>query len=107
MDEMKIQGGVRLRGAVDVSGAKNAALPILVSAILSGGTCRFERVPDLMDIRTLIKLLANMGMKVNFDRAANSAVLDASSIHSQEAPYELVKTMRASVFVLGPLLTRY
>ncbi|NDD90497.1 UDP-N-acetylglucosamine 1-carboxyvinyltransferase [bacterium] len=107
MDQMKIHGGARLRGTVDVSGAKNAALPILVSAILSGGPCRFERVPDLMDIRTLIKLLANMGMKVDFDRAANRAVLDASSIHSQEAPYELVKTMRASVFVLGPLLTRY
>ncbi len=107
MDQMKIHGGNVLRGEVEVSGAKNAALPVLVSAILAGKPCTFERVPDLMDIRTLCKLLANMGMTVDFNRKANRAVLDPTSIHSQEAPYELVKTMRASVFVLGPLVAKY
>ncbi len=107
MDQMKIQGGVALRGEVEVSGAKNAALPVLVSAILGTGPSTFDRVPDLMDIRTLCRLLANMGMSVDFDRAANRAVLDPATITSQEAPYELVKTMRASVFVLGPLVAKY
>lgn len=107
MDQMKIQGGVALHGEVEVSGAKNAALPVLVSAILGTGPSTFERVPDLMDIRTLCRLLANMGMSVDFDRAANRAVLDPATITSQEAPYELVKTMRASVFVLGPLVAKY
>lgn len=107
MDQMKIHGGRTLRGTVSVSGAKNAALPVLVSAILAGGRCTFTRVPDLMDIRTLCKLLANMGMKVEFDPILNRASLDPSSIHTQEAPYELVKTMRASVFVLGPLVAKY
>jgi UDP-N-acetylglucosamine 1-carboxyvinyltransferase len=107
MDQMKIQGGKALQGEVEVSGAKNAALPILVSGILAGGKATFERIPDLMDIRTLNKILINLGMTVEFDRAANRAVLDASGINHFEAPYELVKTMRASVFVLGPLVSRY
>ncbi|MEN9722578.1 MAG: UDP-N-acetylglucosamine 1-carboxyvinyltransferase [Pseudomonadota bacterium] len=107
MDQMKIVGGKALCGEVEVSGAKNAALPILVSAILATKPCRFERVPDLMDIRTLGKLLQNMGMGVQFEREANCAILDPTTIHSQEAPYDLVKTMRASVFVLGPLVAKY
>jgi len=107
MDQMKIRGGRTLRGDIEVGGAKNAALPILVSSIVADGPVSFERIPDLMDIRTLNKILANLGMKVEFDRKANRVSLDSRTIHQFEAPYELVKTMRASVFVLGPLVARY
>ncbi len=107
MDQMKIQGGRPLRGEIQVGGAKNAALPILVSAIVADGPVTFDRIPDLMDIRTLNKILSNLGMKVDFDRKSNRAVLDPRSINTFEAPYDLVKTMRASVFVLGPLVGRF
>jgi UDP-N-acetylglucosamine 1-carboxyvinyltransferase len=107
MDAMKIQGGKALQGEIEVGGAKNAALPILVSAIVAGAPVTFERIPDLMDIRTLNKILSNLGMTVEFDRKSNRAVLDPRGINKFEAPYELVKTMRASVFVLGPLVSRF
>lgn len=107
MDQIKIQGGIPLAGEVQISGAKNAALPVLVSGILAGGKATFERIPDLMDIRTLNKILANLGGTVEFDRKANRVVIDSSSINKFEAPYELVKTMRASVVVLGPLVARF
>lgn len=107
MDQIKIQGGIPLAGEVQISGAKNAALPVLVSGILAGGKATFERIPDLMDIRTLNKILANLGATVEFDRKANRVVMDSSSINHFEAPYELVKTMRASVVVLGPLVARF
>ena len=104
MDTVVIRGGRRLQGEVRVSGAKNAALPILASAILTGGTNVFKNVPQLNDIATMKKLLRQMGAEVEGDREVR---LSTSSIAKLEAPYELVKTMRASVLVLGPLVARF
>jgi UDP-N-acetylglucosamine 1-carboxyvinyltransferase len=107
MDKMRIQGGKRLQGKVQVSGAKNAALPILISSILADGPCVFTQVPDLQDVRTTTKLLAGLGIKVNADlEKKNIAEIDAHHVEKFEAPYDLVRTMRASVVVLGPLLAR-
>ena len=103
MDKMIIEGGEKLKGTVQVSGAKNAALPILVSALLAEGPCTFQNVPELMDIRTVNKLLRGFGAKVE---GTTTVRIDASHINNIEAPYELVKTMRASVLVLGPLVAR-
>ena len=103
MDKMIIEGGERLSGTVHISGAKNAALPILVSALLAEGPCTFYNVPELMDIRTVNKLLRGFGADVEGTKAVR---IDASHINNVEAPYDLVKTMRASVLVLGPLVTR-
>ena len=104
MDKIILEGGRRLRGEVRISGAKNAALPILCSAILTGGTNRFKNVPALHDIRTMGRLLSHLGCVVEGERTVTVA---ASGIETFEAPYELVKTMRASVLVLGPLVARY
>src|SRR5262245_29973978 len=104
MDTVVIRGGKRLVGEVKVSGAKNAALPILAAAILTGGTNRFKNVPLLGDISTMKKLLRQMGAEVDGDR---EVTIGTSSIKSFEASYELVKTMRASVLVLGPLVARF
>src|SRR3990170_3328703 len=104
MDKIVIEGGRRLRGEVHISGAKNAALPILCSAILTGGTNTFKNVPVLHDIRTMSKLLSNLGCEVEGER---TVTIGASKIANLEAPYELVKTMRASVLVLGPLVARH
>jgi UDP-N-acetylglucosamine 1-carboxyvinyltransferase len=104
MDTVVIRGGRRLHGEVRVSGAKNAALPILASAILTGGTNVFRNVPKLNDIATMKKLLRIMGAEVEGDREVR---ISSSKISSLEAPYELVKTMRASVLVLGPLVARF
>jgi UDP-N-acetylglucosamine 1-carboxyvinyltransferase len=100
---MIIEGGEKLRGTVEISGAKNAALPILVSALLAEGESTFYNVPELMDIKTVIKLLRGFGAEVE---GTATVRIDASHIHNVEAPYELVKTMRASVLVLGPLVSR-
>jgi UDP-N-acetylglucosamine 1-carboxyvinyltransferase len=105
MDEIVITGGNRLRGAVRISGAKNSALPILASTILGGGECVITNVPRVVDVLTMGKLLGILGAQVSHD--ANRAVIKADVIHSTEAPYDLVKTMRASVLVLGPLLARW
>ena len=104
MDKIVIDGGKRLRGEVRVSGAKNAALPILCSAILTGGENTFQNVPLLRDIRTMSRLLRSMGAGVEGDRTVH---IDTSRLDRLEAGYELVKTMRASVLVLGPLVARY
>src|SRR3990172_4752349 len=104
MDKIVIDGGRRLRGEVRISGAKNAALPILCSAILTGGTNTFKNVPVLYDIRTMGKLLANLGCELMGER---TVTVGAGRLSNFEAPYELVKTMRASVLVLGPLVARY
>ena len=103
MDKMIIEGGETLNGTVHVSGAKNAALPILVSALLAEGPCTFRNVPELVDIRTVNKLLRGFGAKVE---GTTTVRIDAGHINNIEAPYELVKTMRASVLVLGPLVAR-
>ncbi len=105
MDKLIIQGGNRLHGEVLISGAKNAALPILCAALLAETPLHLNSVPALKDVGSTIKLLEKMGVKV--DRDADKVSLDASIIHSKEAPYEMVKTMRASILVLGPLLARF
>ena len=105
MDEILINGGNRLAGEVRISGAKNSALPILASTILGGGECVITNVPRVVDVLTMGKLLGILGAKVSHE--GNRAVIQADVIASTEAPYDLVKTMRASVLVLGPLVARW
>uniref|UniRef100_UPI00333F273B UDP-N-acetylglucosamine 1-carboxyvinyltransferase n=1 Tax=Castellaniella defragrans TaxID=75697 RepID=UPI00333F273B len=106
MDKLRIEGGVALDGEVTISGAKNAALPILCAGLLTADPLVLDNVPELRDIGTMLALLQRMGMHA--EREAGGRVrLRADRIHSQEAPYELVKTMRASILVLGPLLARF
>ncbi|MER1967900.1 UDP-N-acetylglucosamine 1-carboxyvinyltransferase [Castellaniella sp. GW247-6E4] len=106
MDKLHIEGGVALEGEITISGAKNAALPILCAGLLTADTLALDNVPDLRDIGTTLALLQRMGMHA--ERETGGRVrLRADRIHSQEAPYELVKTMRASILVLGPLLARF
>src|SRR5260221_2123214 len=104
MDKLRITGGRPLEGEVRISGAKNAALPIMCAALLSARPLAIANVPRLMDTSTMIKLLGQLGVEV--ERADNEVVLQAKTISQPTAPYELVKTMRASVLVLGPLLAR-
>jgi len=105
MDTLIIRGGSALKGDVVISGAKNAALPILAASVLASGENSFAGIPDLRDIATMGRLLSTMGCR--FDYADGRAAIDTASINSFEATYELVKTMRASVLVLGPLVARY
>ncbi|MDO9150306.1 MAG: UDP-N-acetylglucosamine 1-carboxyvinyltransferase [Methylotenera sp.] len=105
MDKLLITGGNRLHGEVAVSGAKNAALPILCASLLAETPLHLSSVPALKDVGSTIKLLEQMGVKA--ERNADKVSLDASVIHTKEAPYEMVKTMRASILVLGPLLARF
>ncbi|MDP2963938.1 MAG: UDP-N-acetylglucosamine 1-carboxyvinyltransferase [Sulfurimicrobium sp.] len=106
MDKLVIQGGVPLSGEIRVSGAKNAALPILCAGLLADGTLQVSNVPHLHDVTTMIGLLGQMGMGISVDEKLGVA-LDARNITNPLAPYELVKTMRASILVLGPLLARF
>ncbi|MFC1529982.1 UDP-N-acetylglucosamine 1-carboxyvinyltransferase [Gemmatimonadota bacterium] len=107
MDEFHIEGGIRLKGEVPVSGAKNAALPILIAALLvEEGESVIRNVPDLRDIHTCLKVLGHLGVESEFDLESATVRLDASSLNSFEAPYELVQQMRASFLVMGPLLAR-
>jgi UDP-N-acetylglucosamine 1-carboxyvinyltransferase len=105
MDAIEVTGGNRLSGEVQVSGSKNATLPQIAAALLAPGRSVFRGVPDLADIRTLGRLLGNMGARV--ERDGSSLQVDAEHVARPEAPYELVKTMRASVLVLGPLVARF
>ncbi len=104
MDKLLIEGGTRLSGEIAISGAKNAALPILCAALLTREPVTFTNVPQLNDIGTLLKLLAQMGVKVVRD--GDVVTLDAGELNNPVAPYEMVKTMRASILVLGPLVAR-
>ncbi len=106
MDIYQIEGGTALHGEVGISGAKNAALPIIVASLLADGETILENVPDLMDIRTIIKVIEYLGAVTDFDDRSNELRIKVNSIKNAEAPYELVKTMRASVYVMGPLLAR-
>jgi UDP-N-acetylglucosamine 1-carboxyvinyltransferase len=107
MDRLVIRGGRRLEGEVAISGAKNAALPELCAALLTDEPLTLANVPALQDVRTTLKLLGTMGVVAERDAGAPDRVtLSAASLESHEAPYELVKTMRASILVLGPLLAR-
>ncbi len=103
MDKFVIQGGKPLHGDVHISGAKNAALPVLASALLAPGTSTFHNIPDLVDIKTIKKLLKNLGVEIEGNETVQ---INAEKITNHEAPYDLVKTMRASVLVLGPLVAR-
>ena len=105
MDRLALQGGVPLRGEIRVSGAKNAALPLMCAALLSTEPLRLDNVPRLRDVATMLQLLAQMGVAV--ERDGDVVLLDASRLERALAPYELVKTMRASILVLGPLVARH
>jgi UDP-N-acetylglucosamine 1-carboxyvinyltransferase len=105
VDKLVIRGGRRLKGVVEVSGAKNAALPIIAASLLSQGSSTINRVPNLRDVRTVGQLIKNLGAEFSYED--NKAVINARRIRILEAPYELVRTMRASVLVLGPLLARF
>lgn len=105
MDKFLITGGAVLQGEVRISGAKNAALPLLAAMILADSPMRLSNVPRLKDVETLVKLIAGLGVSMRYEGDVVEA--DASSLDNQFAPYELVKTMRASILVLGPLLARY
>ena len=104
MDKLEIQGGIRLKGEVLISGAKNAALPVMAASILCPGEHYIYNIPILRDITTMGKLLAHLGMGYHLED--EEVILQSNSINSIEAPYDFVKTMRASVLVLGPLLAR-
>ena len=106
MDKLLIVGGARLEGSVPVSGAKNAALPILASTLLADGPMTVGNVPHLRDVTTTIALLGRMGVGVTLNERMQVEV-DPNTIREYAAPYELVKTMRASILVLGPLVARY
>ncbi len=106
MDKLLIRGGHSLQGVVPISGAKNAALPELCACLLSAEPVTLDNVPRLQDVNTMIRLIRNMGVTVERDDYGQVRV-DASTLTSPEAPYELVKTMRASVLALGPLLARF
>ena len=105
MEKMIIEGGHRLVGQIPVSGAKNATLPLFAASLLVDGWITLKRVPALADIRTISRLLRQMGVKVEGDRG--TVRLNAAEVRSCEAPYNLVKTMRASVLVLGPLVAKW
>ena len=108
MDKLLIKGGKTLNGTVIISGAKNAALPELCAALLTADTVTLENVPGLQDVSTMLKLIRNMGVTAERSKDAPSTVtINAAALTSPEAPYELVKTMRASVLALGPLLARF
>ena len=103
MDKFVIQGGRKLEGEVRISGAKNAALPLLCASLLSGGWNTFHNIPDLVDIKTVKRLLGNLGARIE---GGETLRVNTEAIDKWEAPYQMVKTMRASILVLGPLLAR-
>jgi len=108
MDKLRIRGGRRLAGEVAISGAKNAALPELCAALLTAEPVLLSNVPRLHDVATMLKLLRQMGVAADASGEAEATVaLDASKVTHKEAPYDLVKTMRASILVLGPLVARF
>ena len=105
MDKFLITGGVKLEGEVRISGAKNAALPLLAAMILADSPITLTNVPNLKNVNTLVKLIGGLGVTISYENDTVKA--DTSTLDNQFAPYELVKTMRASILVLGPLLARY
>jgi UDP-N-acetylglucosamine 1-carboxyvinyltransferase len=105
MDKLLITGGNRLSGEIAISGAKNAALPILCAGMLTADTVHLSNVPHLQDVATMLKLLRQIGLRVEQD--GDRVALTGNAIDKLEAPYEMVKTMRASILVLGPLVARF
>ena len=106
MDKLRITGGTPLEGTVQISGAKNAALPILAGTLLATRPTTIRNVPHLKDVTTMLSLLQSMGVEVTVDADLNVEI-DAGNVTARRAPYELVKTMRASILVLGPLVARF
>src|ERR1043166_5010417 len=102
LDRIKVVGGVRLKGEIQISGAKNAALPMMALALLTQEPCILRNVPKLQDVETMIALLRSIGVQV--ERKENEVEIDASGLSKTEAPYDFVRKMRASVVLLGPLL---
>lgn len=105
MDFLRIEGGKSLSGKVKISGAKNAALPLIASTLLAKNPVKISNLPNVRDITTLLKLLKNLGAEYSYENSA--AMIDTSSVTSTTATYDIVRTMRASILVLGPLLARY
>ena len=105
MDKFLITGGVKLEGEVRISGAKNAVLPLLAATILTDDPVTIRNVPNLKDVHTISKIIAGLGVTITYE--GDTVYADASTLSNQFAPYDLVKTMRASILVLGPLLARY
>ena len=105
MDYLEIEGGRRLTGSITIGGAKNAALPVIAATLLSDRPVEISNLPNVVDIRTLLRLLEILGAKVSHE--GNHVLIDAGSIHSTRAVYEIVAQMRASILVLGPLLSRF
>ena len=106
MDYFVIRGGKPLQGRIAISGAKNAALPILAASLLTSEELRLNNVPHLNDITTMVELLGALGAQVAVDESG-ALCMSAAELSSRRAPYELVKTMRASILVMGPLLARF
>jgi len=106
MDKIVIHGGNRLEGTIEASGAKNAALPLIFASLLTAEPCRLRHVPDVADIRTARRLLERLGARVTAP-AQGELLIDCSGVDCQDAPYDLVRTMRASFLTLGPLLARF
>jgi len=104
MDRIVVEGGVKLNGEIEISGAKNAALPILISSLLADGESVYSNVPRLMDIESIKLLLSSLGARIESDD--RTVRIDGSGLYNHEAPYELVRKMRASILVLGPLMAR-
>jgi UDP-N-acetylglucosamine 1-carboxyvinyltransferase len=104
MEKIVIDGGTPLNGEIALSGSKNAALPILSACLLTGGWHTLHNIPILRDIRTIREILSNLG--VAFEESVQALRVNSENLHSFVAPYQLVKTMRASILVLGPLLSR-
>ena len=100
MDKFLITGGAKLEGEVRISGAKNAALPLLAAMILADSPITLRNVPNLKDVNTLVKLISGLGVTMTYE--GDTVTADVSTLDNQFAPYELVKTMRASILVLGP-----
>ena len=106
MDKLLISGGIPLEGEIRISGAKNAALPVLIASLLTDQNLVVSNVPHLQDVTTTLELLGHLGVRIEVDDKLAIDV-NAAELTSHRAPYELVRTMRASVLVLGPLLTRF
>src|SRR5690242_20325015 len=106
MEKLIIQGNQPLNGEIRISGAKNAALPILAATLLSGEPIHISNIPHLQDVTTIVSLLGRMGVNITLNERSDIEV-EAVKLDSYIAPYELVRTMRASILVLGPLLSRF
>ena len=105
MDKFIIKGGTPLKGEISISGAKNAVLPIMAATIIKPAIYKIKNVPNLRDTRTMISILKGSGAKVDFNK--NILIIDSRFCDNPEAPYELVKTMRASFYMLGPFMSRF